>query len=1172
MDKTAIRKYAIWARTELMYKAIQQAKKYGVEKDGEMKKDLESINGKLLTKEEKQQRNALIDRISEVGFENVIDEAAYVWFNRFSALRFMEVNDFLPGHIRIFSNEHNEFKPQILTDAFQVDIEGVDANIIMEYKDANDDEGLFKYFIVTQCNALSAILPFMFQKIQDYTELLLPDYLLREGSVIEQLVSSIPENDWMDQIQIIGWLYQYYTTEQNELVYDGSWARKRIEKELLSAATTIYTPDWSVRYMVENSLGRLWLEGHPSNKLQSSWKYYLDEIEQPTDVMADINRIKAKFSYIKPEDIKCIDPCSGSGHILCYMFDILVEIYEEYGYTLHEAVKSIVENNIWGLDVDDRAAQLAYFSVMMKARKYDRRFFNWKDEQGNISVPQPHVFSILESNDIKISALDYLGSMLSREERQLAKEDAIRLIKELKDAKEYGSILKISKHNWSLLKKFAIAENSDSGQQRIDIYGDQYAAYKLQRLIAIGEVLNNKYQVVVTNPPYLNSNRFSPKLDEYVGKEYPDEKTDLSMVMLKKSLSDLCEDDGFVSFITTSSWLFLSSFEKVRNYLLDNYCFDSIVDYGTELFDGKVGHNPITSWVSRKSKITKRITSIRLVDYCYARRDEKEPEYFNLDNRYYNEQTSFDYIPGRPIAYWASEKMIEAFKVGKTVESFAYPKQGLATADNNRFLRLWFEVGSDSINLDCSSHEEAAATNQKWYPYNKGGGFKKWYGNNSYLINWQNDGVELKAFKGSVIRSPQFYFKECGSWCKVTSASFSMRYIPRGFLFDVAGCSLFVEKNDLKYIIAYMNSSVNKAILGLISPTLNFEVGHIASLPIIFDESRRAEIEQLCDECIDICKADWDSYELSWDFKKHPLISGETYIEKAFEKWEKQCQDRYDKLKRNEEMLNKYFIEIYGLSELSEKVEENEVSIQMADRTREIKSLISYAVGCMFGRYSLDEEGVVYSGSCWDEKRYQSYSVDKDNIIPICDDDYFDDDILALFIKFICTVYGENTLEENLNYIAASLGGKGSSREIIRNYFINNFYADHCSNYAVVGSGKRPIYWLFDSGKKNGFKCLMYLHRYQPDTIARIRTDYVHEQQSRYRTSIADLEQRINGANSSDRVKLTKRLKTMQEQAEELRLYEEKIHHMADQMISIDLNDGIKENYSKLQDVLAKIK
>lgn len=1169
MDKTSIRKYAIWARTELIYRAIQKAQQYGIEKDVESQKDLESINGQILSIKEKSQRNALIDRIRENGFDNVMEEVAYVWFNRFTALRFMEVNNFLPSHTRIFTNENNEFKPQALAEALQLDIEGLDINEVMKFKDLNDDEGLFKYILVAQCNSLSKLLPFMFQKIQDYTELLIPDYLLREGSVIEQMVNSIPEEDWTDQIQIIGWLYQYYTTEQNELVYDGSWARKRIEKELLSAATTIYTPDWSVRYMVENSLGRLWLEGHPNESLQGAWKYYLDENDESNERLKSIQK---KYSKINPVDIRCIDPCSGSGHILCYLFDVLVQIYEEYGFTQHEAVKSIVENNIWGLDIDDRAAQLAYFSVMMKARKYDRRFFSWKDENGELCIPQPHIYSVQDSNDIKISSLEYLGGLLDANDKNKAKNEAEKLIEEFADAKEYGSIIKLSEYDWELLRKFAVSDNDNNGQQRLDIYGDQYAAYKLQRLISIGEALCNKYHVVITNPPYLNSNRFSPKLDKYVVSEYPDEKTDLSMVMLKKSLEDLCINDGFVSFITTSSWLFLSSFEKVRNYLLDNFCFDSIVDYGTELFEGKVGHNPITSWVTRKSKISKKITSIRLVDYCYARRDEKEPEYFNLANRYYNEQTAFDYIPGRPIAYWASEGMIAAFRNGKTISTFADPKQGLATADNNRFLRLWFEVESDKMFLDCDSHESALPSGKKWFPYNKGGGFKKWYGNNSYLINWQNDGDELKNFKGSVIRSPQFYFKECGSWCKVTSASFSMRYIPKGYLFDVAGCSLFVNEHDLKYVIAYMNSSVNKALLGLISPTLNFEVGHVASLPIIFDEEKRTEIERICDDCIRICKEDWDSFELSWDFIRHPLINGETTIESAFNKWEESCHGRFNQLKENEEKLNQLFKEIYKLDEIPIEVKADEITVQLANRVREVKSLISYAVGCMFGRYSLDKEGVCFAGNGWDEKKYMAFPVDKDNIIPICDDEYFDDDILGLFVKFLSVAFGEASLEENLNYIAETLGGKGSSRDVIRAYFLNEFYADHCSNYAVVGSGKRPIYWMFDSGKKNGFKALVYMHRYQMDTVARIRTDYVHEQQSRYRTAIEGIELGIVTASNSDKVKLGKKLKALQEQEVELREYEEKVHHLADQMISIDLDDGVKENYAKFQDILAKIK
>jgi len=854
------------------------------------------------------------------------------------------------------------------------------------------------------------------------------------------------------------------------------------------------------------------------------------------------------------------------------MFDVLVQIYEEYGYTVSEAVRNIVEKNIYGLDIDNRAAQLAYFSVMMKARSYDRRFFARKDTDGQLNIPQPNIMSVFESNGIREDSLKYLGGTLPSDKKAKAYKEALQLKKEFNDAKEYGSILKVSDFDWQLLNEF-VKDNNTNGQQRLDVYGELEAANIISSLISVGIILTQKYDVVVTNPPYLNSNRFSPMLDKYVNANYPDEKTDLSMVMLRKALDDFCKPDGFVSFITTSSWMFLQSFEKVRRNILNGHCIDSIVDYGTELFEGKVGHNPITSWVSRKSKVNKKMTALRLVEFCYSRRDEKEPEFFNEKNRYYTSQDAFEVIPGTPIAYWASNSMIDAFKTGQCVNGFANPKQGLATADNKRFLRLWFEVSGEDIYLECSDHENAFLSNKKWYPYNKGGGFKKWYGNNAYLINWQHDGAELKAFKGSVIRSPQFYFRECGSWCKVTSASFSMRYIPKGFLFDVAGCSLFVDDNNLKYVIAFMNSKVNKAILGLISPTLNYEVGHVASLPVIFDETQRERIEALCEDSIRICKEDWDSFELSWDFRRHPLIRDVSTVEEAYKLWDNECKDRFAKLKGNEEELNRIFIDIYNMQEdMNPEENDDEVTVRLANKQREIKSLISYAVGCMFGRYSLDKDGVLYAGGRWDASSYQRFKVDDDNIIPICDDEYFSDDIVSRFISFIKTVYGEHALEENLNYIAECLGGRGSSRDIIRNYFINDFYSEHCSVYSVAGSGKRPIYWQFDSGKKNGFKCLIYLHRYRPDTIARIRTDYVHEQQSRYRTAIESIESQISEASTSDRVKLNKKLALLNEQASEIRSFEEKIHHLADQMIHIDLDDGIKSNYAILKDVLSKIK
>ena len=1211
MDKNAIKKYAVWARRELIERVSQRALVYGITAKDAGDPNAESVNGHLLSQAEKRQRQALIRNIKEKGYEQVMEEVAYTWFNRFAALRFMEVNGYLPSHIRVFTNDAGEFKPQILAEAIHLELDGLDMNKVYELESANKSEELFKYLLIVQCNALNSILPGMFQRIEDYTELLLPDYLLREGSVIEQMVTTIPEEDWTDQVQIIGWLYEGYNTELNDVVYDGSMSKSRIGKELLPAATTIYTPDWPVRYMVENSLGHLWLEGHPNDTLKSEWKYYLDEAEQEPEVQSQLDAIRKGYATLKPEEIRVIDPCMGSGHILCVLFDVLVRIYEDYGHTAREAAVKIVENNLWGLDIDERAAQLSYFAVMMKARQYDRRFFTRK--------VQPHVYAIYETNSLKDIYKQVMGDFHLPNNHQ---ETLGYLMDAFVDAKEYGSILQLERRDYNGLKEAwdnACSQNTEGTTLTLWYFA---VAPALTHLIEQAIAMTQRYDVVVTNPPYLGSSRFSTKLDTYVKDHYPDVKADLSMVMYRHAIDDLARETGFVAFITTSSWMFLSSFEKLRVYQQGVSSIRSIIDFGTELFEGKVGHNPIVSWVIAKQRIPHyTLSAVRLVDFCYSRRDEKEPEFFNEKNRYSSQQDDFENIPGLPMAYWVSKGVVDTFK-GKKVSDYGSANNGFTTGDNNLFLRFWYEVDKNNTCYSAHSIEESVESGCRWFPYNKGGAFRKWYGNNDYVINWYMDGMDIKNYGHLVPRSMKYQFRKSISWSKISSSVASFKVKQEGTMFDVAGLSLFPNEDKYYYyLLALCNSCYAQHCLDFLSPTLNYETGHISSIPVRIDHDRTAEIEEFVKENISISRCDWDSFETSWEYKEHPFITSvrresrngkAITIKQAFEDWKVVTEDRFRKLKANEEELNRIFIDIYGLSgELIPAVEERDVSVRRADLQREVRSFISYAVGCMFGRYSLDVEGLVYAGGDFDTKYCRwirqfgdqaseeidengrlvhggwagsslgeydgvrkdgkwvasSYPPDTDNIIPICDDEYFEDDIVGRFVKFVETVYGTDTLDENLKFIADALGGSGQPKDVIRTYFLNGFYADHLKVYQ-----KRPIYWLFDSGKKNGFKCLIYMHRYQPDTIARIRTDYVHEQQSRYRTAIADLEQRINGASTSERVKLSKQLAKLQAQAEEVRVYEEKIHHLADQMIKIDLDDGVKVNYAKFQDVLAKIK
>ncbi|WP_418612620.1 BREX-1 system adenine-specific DNA-methyltransferase PglX [[Ruminococcus] torques] len=1162
MDKNAIKKFAVWARTELIARVSLKGVEYGITEDNIEDANADSVGGKVLTADEKKQRQALIAEINDKGYKQVMEEVAYTWFNRFSALRFMEVNGYLPSHVRVFTDEENNFKPQIITEAIHLDLDGLDMEKVYELKDAEKTEELYKYLLIVQCNALNKILPGMFQKIADYTELLLPDNLLREGSVIQQMIELIPEDDWKDAVQIIGWLYQYYNSEKKDDVFAALKKNMKITKENIPAATQLFTPDWIVRYMVENSLGRLWLEGHPDVKSQllpteeeqsayaagnrdpedTKWHYYLEEAEQEPEVQSQLAEIRKEYAALTPDQLKVIDPCSGSGHILAYMFDVLMKIYESYGYTTREAVASIVENNLYGLDIDDRAAQLAYFAVMMKARQYDRRFFS--------RGIQPHVYAIVESNHVDKFAVDYF---CNGDAKLTAAMDII--IKELHDAKEYGSILTVTPQDWSALYDRFAEITEDINMSR------DTALRELLPLVQVAEALAQKYDVVVTNPPYRALTDCSIKLNNYVKKGYSDSKSDLFAVFIERC-GLMVKNNCYQAMITQHAWMFLSSFEKLRAKLQRTDTIN-MAHLGSRAFE-EIGGEVVqtTSFVMRKSHISSYKGSYyRLIEP--TSQQGKENMFLSRKNCYAAKQDDFLIIPGNPIAYWASPNVLSVFKNGESLEQIADCCTGMQTGNNDKYVRYWFEVSS------CDFNSNDISFGKKWIKYNCGGESRKWYGNHWRVINWENNGYSVKHEKGAVIRNESHFFEEGISWKRIGSSDFFLRYLPEGFIIDQAGDSMFFPNRDtLYYVLGFVNTNVALSMFKFIAPTLNLTAGNMNKLPIILKQDKVKNIENSVKENIGREKDDWDSFETSWDFQHHPLLRKVPTIAEAFTQWQAECNDRFNQLKANEEELNRIFIDIYGLQdELTPEVEDKDVTVRKADLGRDIRSFISYAVGCMFGRYSLDVDGLAYAGGDWDASKYASFPADTDNIIPICDDEYFEDDIVGLFVEFVKTVYGADTLDENLKFIADALGGKGQPKDVIRNYFLNDFYADHCKIYQ-----KRPIYWLFDSGKKNGFKALIYMHRYQPDTIARIRTDYVHEQQARYRTAIADLEQRIANASTSERVKLKKKLTTLQAQDTEIRTYEEKIHHLADQMISIDLDDGAKKNYAIFQDVLAKIK
>jgi len=1182
MDKNAIKKYAIWARRELISRVSQKAAQYAIIDGDIADANAETINGIVLTNVEKTQRRNLIAKIKEKGYEQVMEEVAYTWFNRFCALRFMEVNNYLPSHVRVFTNEENEFRPQIIDEAIHLELEGLNMQKVYAFKETNDNEGLYKYLVITQCNALGKILPGMFEHISDYTELLFPDNILREGSIIEQMIALIPQEDWQDAVQIIGWLYQYYNSEPKDKVFADLKKNIKISKENIPAATQLFTPDWIVRYMVENSVGRWyydgmqgWLQDSPDvNRLEvlkSNWKYYLDEAEQIEEVQAELDKLRSE-KCPDLDEFKVIDPCMGSGHILVYAFDVLMQIYESCGYSSRDAVKNIIEKNLYGLDIDERAAQLAYFVVMMKARQYDRRFFTREI--------RPNVYAIPESNNIDKFVLDdFIDG------NETIKENIGSILSDMYDAKEYGSIINVAPVDFECLYTRISEMINSIGMFTTNIKTDVLV------LIKVAEILSQKYDVVVTNPPYMGGSMNS-KLYNYLKEYYPDSKLDMFAVFIEKCL-DFSKRNGKTALVTPETWMFLSTYASLREKILNMTNISSLSHFGLGAFDA--GFGTVAFVLEKEASDKNHIGTFK--DFRDVK--EKEETFKDVKTLFVFKQLFFD-LPDHIIAYWCSPKMVKLFSNPSIGENYEL-ESGIVTGSNIKFLRLWHEVDAELSALTNPRYEMLSSGEKKWFKCNKGGGFHKWYGNYEYVVDIGSDAKNIKTSIDSSIyrlRKPENYFLQGINWPLIGVNKFSAKVTPYDVINNKAANSIHF-RNEIDFcLFGYLNSCVYNALLNMLNPTVNYPLVNIANSP--YDKTDNITVSSLVKSNIEMAKSDWDSFETSWDFKKHPLLNhfvsaavdiekknnNHWLIENNYKYWVAVCEDRFNLLKANEEELNRIFIDIYGLQdELSPDVSEEDITVRKADLQRDIKSFISYAVGCMLGRYSLYQEGLFYAGGYWDsgskidltydlakkcgiEKSSDVFIPDYDNIIPICDDEYFEDDIVGKFVKFVETVYGKDTLEENLQFIADALGGKGANpKDVIRKYFLNDFFADHCKIYQ-----KRPIYWLFDSGKKNGFKALVYMHRYREDTIARMRTDYVHEQQSRYRTAIEEAEHQMLSAKDSERVKITKVLNKLKEQDEELRVYEEKIHHLADQMIRIDLDDGVRNNYELFKDVLAKIK
>lgn len=1214
MNKTAIKNFAVWARNKLIADITYKAGLIGVSEKGiaqplpQSSKDLQffDIGTKDYVKvvgSDIAQRNALVRAIQEkesgsdykIAFKSVVEEVAYTWFNRLIAIRFMEVNDYLPSRIRVLSSENSaKSEPDFVTNPFDTDMEFTmsEQDKIMRLKDENKLDELFRMLFIKQCNKLHEVLPKLFEETNDYTELLLTISFTDRDGILYHLVHDIDEDDFNiekgGQVEIIGWMYQYYNTEPKDEAFALLKKNVKITKERIPAATQLFTPDWIVRYMVENSLGRLWIEGHPNEELKDNWKYYLEEAEQDADVQAQMEKIRAEYRKSNPEDIKVIDPCMGSGHILVYCFDVLMQIYESQGYTQRDAAQSILENNLFGLDIDDRAFQLAYFAVMMKARQYNRRILNGKTDC--------KVYSIQESNNINRNHLKYFGVELSELEKNKAQKQIVRLLEIFTNAKEYGSILNIECFDWDILYHY-VAKSSVDGQMTLDAIGLEKTQEQLELVVEIAETMARKYDVVVTNPPYMSNRGMSDKLLGYVKENFAQSKSDMFAVFVEKSRM-MCKLHSFYAMITQPSILFLSSFDTLRSSIASTQAIETVLHMGRGIFGIDFGS---AAFVIRNSVVPEyrggyfRLHE-RTFQYIEPYDIEKiylsalsDPEFtFNFstystdvsegDNieeasnkelRIYfaTRQENFLRLPGCPYAYWVSDKIIETFNE-KKIGDVSNPRQGMATGENNRFLRMWQEVSIDKCGFGYSNREEALKSNKKWFPYNKGGDFRKWYGNNEYMVNWENDGFEICHFtdaKGKLRSRPQnaqFYFKQSLTWSFVSSTSFGVRYSPEGALFDIGGSSVFPQREDAFYLLGLLCSNISFEYMKLQNPTMNFQVGNVANIPVIISRKDRPRIECLVRENISFSKSDWDSYETSWDFLHHPLACRGS-VSEAFGVWKKECADRFNHLKANEEELNRIFIEVYGLEdELTPEVDDKNITVCKADLKSDVKNLISYAVGCMLGRYSLDEDGLAYAGGEWDSSKYSTFIPDKDNCIPITDEPYFEDDMLGLFCTWLKKVYGEDTLEENLDFIAKALDNKGStSREVIRNYFLNDFIKNHIKTYQ-----KRPIYWLFDSGKQNGFKALVYMHRWNADTVGNLRVEYLHKMQHTYEREIIRMQETIDNSRDSREVsKATKRKDKLQKQLKETKDYDAKLAHIALSRIDIDLDDGVKVNYEKVQ-------
>ena len=1173
MNTSNIKKYAPQARNDFIAAMRKQAAKYGVTANNilpaEQKGDLLLIGDQIFPLSVMEPREKLIKRIQTSSFEQTIDYIAYSWFNRLCAIRYMECKGLLDHGRRVLSSaDGSAGLPQILEECLDIDMPGLDASRVAKFKlDGNKDEELYRELLLAQCHALNQVMPLLFERVSDESELLLPDNLTKTDSLIRDLVSSIPEEDWSD-VQIIGWLYQFYISEKKDQVIG-----KVVKSEDIPAATQLFTPNWIVKYLVQNSVGRLWMMAQPESILASEWEYYIQPAEQTDEVNAQLKklidvRISEDGDTLNPESITVLDPACGSGHILVEAYDCLKAIYLERGYRSRDIPRLILENNLYGIDIDTRAAQLASFALLMKAREDDRRLFS--------NPPKLNIVALQDSQPERLEAFSQdLAST------GIAQADLKELLDLFEHASTFGSLIQIPQAFAKKLPDLETKLNTalDSG----DIFAQQ-SAHELLPLVKQAKLLAKQYDAVIANPPYMGNKYLNPSLKTYLKKNYEGFEKDLFSAFMIRDLQ-LTKESGQLGFMSPFVWMFISSYENLRTHFIDNATITSLIQLEYSGFDGATV--PICTFTLAKSHISDFVGSyIKLSDFRGS--ENQAPKTLEAINNpdcgwfYTAKPDDFEKIPGSPVAYFIKKDIFNVFEKFKRIGDYGNTGSGLQTSDNDRFLRQWFEISNTKFSKSCRSREEAKNSGKKWFPHKKGGPFRKWYGNDEYVLNWENDGQELFEFAKNLYGSPtriikntERYFQPGITWSHTTSSFFSARVLESGSIFNVEAPSLFDVEIDI--YLAFLCSSVCQYLIGITNPTLHFVSGSVAILP--FDKNKiqtfQGEISRICKFAIQFSKTDWNNYETAWDFTKNPIIrTGQPNLEQAFNTWQQQNSAAVAEMKRLEEENNKLFIDAYGLQdELTPDVPDEQITLTRADREKDSQRLVSYALGCMMGRYSLDEPGLIYAHAGnhdFEASRYQTFPADADGIIPLTEMHWFEDDATHRIQEFLTAVWSEDTLDANMQWLAESLDKKANetAEDTIRRYLASKFYKDHMQTYK-----KRPIYWLFSSGKQGAFQALVYLHRYNESTLARMRTEYVMPLISKMAAMVNSLESEIENSDSAAEIKRKeKELQNLHKQQAELSSFEEKLRHYADQRISLDLDDGVKVNYGKFGDLLAEVK